>query len=736
MHAKKLLWLAPVLGAATVGVMVTQSPTRAVQAEKLPASEAKPAVELPVSQVVLFNSGVGYFARSGEVTGDARVELSFPETDINDLLKSLTLEDFGKGRIETVGYDSREPIGRTLASYAVNLADNPTIAQILMQTRGERVEVQLSGSDNALPATVTGTVVSVEKVKLPAPKDAQPVETDAITLSTADGLRTVKMPDVVRVKFLNPVIEAELKKALETLARSHDAAKKSVNLNFTGEGKRRVRVGYVVEAPIWKTSYRLVLDKEGKPSLQGWAIVENPTDEDWKNVKMALVSGRPISFKMDLYDPLYAKRPTVEPELFASLRPPAYEGGLGGKLKEMAADKPKPDPNGRGEFRGAEAKLAAEPDGPAVPGLALPKPHFLRRSLDSVEEEKRQRYAQQLGKDLSQKMDLSAATASATAGQLGDYFQYVIDHPVSIARQKSAMIPVINHAVESTRVSIYNQAVQAKHPLLGLKFKNTTGTNLAQGPITVFEGSSYAGDSRVMDLQPGEERLLAYAIDLGTEVVPRNATGSGNVTGIRAKGGMVTITRKFREEKVYKAVNRSETDRKLIVEHPNRTNQGYKLVEPAKPMEETAELLRFQLPLPAGKSAELKVVEERINDQIVTLTNANPDTFRFLIGQANPSPELKQKLEAASKLQAQVQAKQQELNAVNAEVNRITQDQNRIRQNLANTPREAEVYKTYLSKLSAQEKELDTLTDRQKALAGEIAAAQKAFNDYVMGLEG
>ena len=735
MHAKKLLWLAPVLGAATVGVMVTHSPTRAVQAEKPPASEAKPAVELPVSQVVLFNSGVGYFARSGDVTGDARVELSFPETDINDLLKSLTLEDFGKGRIETVGYDSREPIGRTLASYAVNLADNPTIAQILLQTRGERVEVQLSGSDSALPATITGTVVSVEKVKLPAPEGKEPAETDAVTLSTAEGLRTVRMPNVVRVKFLNPVIEAELKKALETLARSHDAAKKSVNLNFTGEGKRRVRVGYVVEAPIWKTSYRLVLDKDGKPSLQGWAIVENPTDEDWKNVKMALVSGRPISFKMDLYDPLYAKRPTVEPELFASLRPPAYEGGLEGKAKDMAANKPGGLGMGGG-IGGFGGGGGMQPMTEAAPAAAKPAIQFGRSGLAAPKSDARMRYAEQLGKDLSEKMDLSAATASATAGQLGDYFQYVIDHPVSIARQKSAMIPVINHAVESTRVSIYNQAVQAKHPLLGLKFKNTTGTNLAQGPITVFEGSSYAGDSRVMDLQPGEERLLAYAIDLGTEVVPQNGPGGGSVTGIRAKGGMVTITRKFREEKIYKAVNRSEAERKLIVEHPNRTNQGYKLVEPAKPVEETAELLRFQLPLAAGKSAELKVVEERVTDEVVTLTNANQNTLRFLIGQANPSPELKKKLEEASKLQAQVQAKQQELTNVNNEVNRITQDQNRIRQNLANTPREAEVYKTYLSKLSAQEKELDALTERQKALAGEIAAAQKAFNDYVMGLEG
>src|SRR6202035_639923 len=123
-----------------------------------------------------------------------------------------------------------------------------------------------------------------------------------------------------------------------TLALSHDTQKKSVAVHFAGEGKRRVRVGYVIENPIWKTSYRLVLGTkaEEKPYLQGWAVVENPTDEDWKDVRMALVSGRPISFQMDLYQPLYVSRPVVVPELFASLRPVAYSGGLIEQKREMA----------------------------------------------------------------------------------------------------------------------------------------------------------------------------------------------------------------------------------------------------------------------------------------------------------------------------------------------------------------------------------------------------------------
>src|SRR5205807_3776722 len=115
------------------------------------------------------------------------------------------------------------------------------------------------------------------------------------------------------------------------LALSHDTQKKAVSLSFAGEGRRPVRVGYVVENPIWKTSYRLTIDKDAKVYMQGWAVVENPTDEDWKDVRMALISGRPISFQMDLYQPLYVPRPVVEPELFASLRPPTYSGNLMGE---------------------------------------------------------------------------------------------------------------------------------------------------------------------------------------------------------------------------------------------------------------------------------------------------------------------------------------------------------------------------------------------------------------------
>src|SRR5262249_29059980 len=265
---------------------------------------------------------------------------------------------------------------------------------------------------------------------------------------------------IQRLRFLNPTIEGEFRRALETLALSHDAQKKAVSLNFTGEGKRDVRVGYVVENPIWKTSYRLVMDKDGKPFLQGSAVVDNPTDDDWNNVGMALISGRPISFQMDLYQPLYVPRPMVELELFQSLRPVAYDSGRAVDAPVALAATAPPPPmapgGGGGGFGGGGPRGGGVPGGP---GLGVPPPN-----QDAAA------FGARMASDMSKRMELGRGVQSAaTASQLGDFFQYIINQPVTLPRQKSALLPIVNKEVEGTRLSIYNQGTHPKFPMLGLK---------------------------------------------------------------------------------------------------------------------------------------------------------------------------------------------------------------------------------------------------------------------------
>ncbi len=213
----------------------------------------------------------------------------------------------------------------------------------------------------------------------------------------------------------------------------------------------------------------------------------------------------------------------------------------------------------------------------------------------------------------------TSAGASPPAGhrrsKLGDSFQYVIDKPVSLPRQKSALLPIVNKDVEGTRVSIYNEHTQAKFPLLGLKLKNTSGLHLMQGPITVFEGSNYAGDARILDLQPKEERLISYAVDLGTEVNPAPSSDNGRYTIIKAVKGVIETTTKLRETKTYTIKNRNDAG----PPRPDRASRAadeFKLVEDkVKPTEVASDVYRFEIKVPAGKTATLVVAEERIINQ-------------------------------------------------------------------------------------------------------------------------
>jgi hypothetical protein len=665
------------------------------------------------------------------VEGDARVDLTFPESDINDLLKSMVLEDFNKGRISAVSYDSREPITRTLASFAINLNNNPTFAGILSQLRGERIEVAVSPTAANQPGKLTGTIVGVEHQKVPA--GTQTINAEVLNMWCAEGVRSVRITDIQSLRFSNPVIESEFRRALETLALSHDSQKKAVQLHFAGEGKRKVQVGYVIEAPIWKTSYRLLLDEKEKPYLQGWAMVENPTDEDWSNVKMALVSGRPISFKMDLYNPLYINRPTVEPELFASLRPVTYRGGFGKPVDGLALADEAAEGAKQGNFAGRGAG----------PGKALPPAAKAPEAKGEYDSFKRAgvatgdpKYARDLAVDLGRQMDRGTVHSAATAGALGDFFQYVIDHPVTLFRQKSALLPIVGKDIEGARLSIYNERVQVKHPLLGLRFKNTSGAHLNQGPITVFEGSVYAGDTRVLDVQPNEERLLSYAIDLGTEVDPKAGPGSQKITSVKAVKGIVTTVTKVTDEKTYKVINRSQTDRTLLIEHPNRTTQQFKLVDTEKPVEDTPEVFRFQTPVKAGETKSFTVKEERDIASSITLTNGVEDTMRYFISLSEASPALKQKLQDALKIKGEWDMARRELNQIVADLQRLNTDQARIRANLRDTPKDAEVYQTYLKKLSDQEKEIDKLTDQQKKLMTDEFAAKKKYEDFLSNISG
>ena len=494
----------------------------------LPLSASAQAEErdasVPISSLVLFTSGVGYFQHDGVVEGNARMELTFSASQINDLLKSLVLRDLDGGTISSVTYSSRDPITRTLKSFSIDLTTSPTMASLLTQTRGEAVEVLATGGNR-----INGTIISVEeRIVQSGPKGDVPG--DFLNLNTASGITTIALADVQGIRYLRKEVQDDLAQALQVLSTSHGIEKKKVVLHFSGTGKRRVRIGYIVESPVWKTSYRLVLADTGQHLLQGWAMVENTSDTDWKNVALTLVSGRPITFVMDLYQPLYIQRPEVQLELYQSLRP---------RTNQMAMEQQAEDDE--------SAAMAEEaPSGaPAAKSLAAPAPAQAQRA--SAGEARSSDAAGPQG---------VAAVASGTA--VGDLFQYVIEKPVALPRQTSALLPILNQQVGGERYSLFNESTDPKHPLNAVKLKNASSLHLMQGPITVFDGGTYAGDAQITDLAPGAEQLVTYAMDLDSEVEALPGPTPVSLVSVRISKGVFFTTSKQQRERVYTVKNRGE----------------------------------------------------------------------------------------------------------------------------------------------------------------------------------
>ena len=673
---------------------------------------------LPLESVVLFTSGVGYFQHAGEVTGDATVEMQFAADDVNDLLKSMVVLD-RDGGAATVTYASRDPVTKTLGTFAVNLTDNPSLGDLLGRLRGQKVEL-----DAASP--VAGTIVGVEKRRLEAGKD-QTVEKQFLTLLTSEGLRTLALDAVTRIKLVDARLQGELEKALAVLALATDNEKKGVAIAFTGKGPRNVVVGYVQESPIWKTSYRLVLDGDAaatKARLQGWAIVENTTDADWRNVRMALVSGRPISFVMDLYQPLYVPRPFVEPELYASLRPQVYGQTMSDADKQLALAGRQLDERGS---RGGLARREMAKGVPAAPAAMAADGAIAMDAVSGVRG----------GAPRESAIAGIAAMQTAAAGSdLGELFRYEIEKPVTLERQRSAMLPIVAAEVEAERVAIYDERVLTRHPLSGLRLKNTTGLHLMQGPLTVYDqagGGSYSGDARIEDMAPGTERLVSYAVDLDVEVAARGEGRAEEIVNVRLVKGTLFAARKLARAKVFEVKNSGKNAVKVLLEHP--LEGGWTLVAPETPEEKTRDRYRFAVVAEPGKPVTLEVAEEMPIEETQVLTNLDDDAIFFYSRAKATSPAVREALAEVVRRKREIEQLVRDKGVREQEIATIDQEQARIRGNMGALDRTSDLFNQYVRKFADQEKRIETLRGEISGLVAKEQEARKGLDDYLLALD-
>jgi hypothetical protein len=649
-------------------------------------------VDLSVTRVAVFNSGVAYYECEATVAGDAVAELSFRTEQVNDILKSLIVQDFDGGTVGVVRYASQDPIDKTLKSFGVDITGKPTLAQLFDQLRGQPVEIT---GDRA----ISGVIVGVEQRHTKVGETV--VVEDRLNVLTDAGIQQLPLNELRGIRLTNDKVADELRKALAVLATSNDAGKKSVELHFRGSGQRKIRVAYLLEAPIWKTSYRLALDDEKQPFLQGWATVENATEEDWNDVRLSLVAGRPISFRMDLYTPIYIPRPLEELELYASLRPPEFEGA-------MEADKM--------DQRAAGRAMAA-----MAPRGAVPEPEAAQRIPSFAG---------------SPRLDLdfegSGVGSVATAADAGELFEYAIRTPVSIRRQQSAMLPIVNQRVKGTKVGIYNPATHPKHPLNGLELTNSTDLHLMQGPVTLFDGDIYAGDAKLPDLKPGEERLVAYALDLSTEVDMRHTPSPEQVTAMRIVKGTLIQTRKYVDDREYVIKNKGDRARTVLIEQPY--GDDWVLKEPAETYQRTASLSRFKVETPPRETVKQRVRIERIADQTIALGGLYADQMRVYVRSKVISGTLRDALEKAITMQADLEQKRRDRAQAEGEVDEVVKDQGRVRENLRALQANTDAHRRQLEKFDALETKIDDLRDRIRDLRSVEQQQTQRLEDYLAGL--
>jgi len=654
------------------------------------------SADLSVKQVVLYKHGVGFFERSGKLGPGESARLDFDASEMNDILKSLTIEERGGGTVSGLRYDSLDPLSHKLAEFPFEIGKAQPLSGMLDQLKGARLELQFGN------ATVAGIIVNG---RLIAGSDKQ-AEREQLTLLLDSGeMRTVDLSAAAGIRFPDPQLQRQFKDYLAALASARSKDKRSVYIDSTDAKEREVVASYMIPSPVWKSSYRLILAATGKPVLEGWAIVDNTTGEDWTKVQLSLVSGRPISFVSQLYAPKYVERPEAELADDLAARPVVHEAGYGGVVG------------------GAVGKMVmGAPAPPPPPAVAAPQ---MKARDSNLEQFARLETASQVAP--------SSIVASASAGELGELFEYRIAQPVTIRKNESAMLPFLQQAIDGRKLLIYSDH-SSQHPTNAAELTNSSGKTLDGGPITVYDAGAYAGEALMETLKAGDKRLISYAVDLGTRITEAFGSKAALIREIHASRGVVTTKFAAEETRTYTAKNVDQKAKTLIIEHPLRPS--YTLLN-QKPSEKTADTYRFEIPLAAGATQEFVVSEERVYDQTYSVSSLTPDVLLTYVGNRSLSDAGRKQLQGIADQKRQIAENDRAMQDAAKQVQELTSDESRIRsniQNLNSVSGQQEQVQTYARQLAAVEQRLTGLRDQQAELQKKKATLEAALDKLMQSL--
>ena len=646
-----------------------------------------PAMTEPaLRRVVLSSGGVGQFEFDGEVDGGAGVTLDVPLDQVDDVLKSLVVDD-PAGPFLGVRLPGQQPLSESFRTLPFKPDAFASPEALLGSLVGESVRIPSTGA--------RGAILSVSPFEVATAERQQTVTRHRLAIATGTGLATTVLEDTPDIEFTSEPLRAQVGAALSAIAAQRVQDRRLLTLSLRPGQPRHVRFGYVVPVPVWKTSYRLTMpaNDTGSAHLQAYAVVENLSGRDWHDVSVTLTSGRPVLFHTPLYQSLFTTRPDAPVDVPGAVAPSvdAYQAAPPpGATFAMAAPAPAPS------FRVARSPVGSPQAMDPVP----PPPSAVVQSVANVE--------------------------------------FRLSSPVTASSGQSLLLPILDRHIPADRVAYFQPATDPVHPLVALRLNNDGPGALPPGLITLFDRQadgtdSYVGDARLSAIQPGEQRLASFAVDLAVTVEDHTERTQRIVGGTIARG-VLTLMGKVRRTATYLVTTPKSAGRTVVIDQPKIA--GHVLVEPTgKGVSMTPDADRVSTDIPAGVTRAIRIVTEAATSETTALLAADAGTAVLArSGGALPGP-LRQALEHAAALRADLDRDTNSLDTLRTRVVDVTADQGRIRSNLAAVPANSELQRQYLATLQAQENELASLDSRINAARKAADAADQALRDYVMSLK-
>jgi hypothetical protein len=650
------------------------------------------AQDLVLKRVMLSSGGLGYFEYEATVDGDATLRLTVSLPQVDDVLKSLVVYD-DKGGVGGLSLPGREPLAQAFKDLPFDQDSLSSPADLLATLRG--AEITVGGS-----RAISGRIVSVQEETATTNDGKATTKRTRVTLLTDRGLQQFILEDAENLQFADSALRDKVAQALLAIQSNRAKDARTLELATRGQGRRTVRVAYIVEVPVWKASYRLTLPGDPaapKAALQGWATVENLSGQDWKDIELTLVSGRPVAFHQALYEAYYVKRPEIPVEVAGRLMPGVDRGGV---EAAKAAPPPPPAPAGAPQYRPQQER--------ALAATAAP-PATVAGAADQVE-----------------------ATDAAT--------QVVFKYPraVSVANGRTLSIPIIDREVPAQRLALYQAETAARNPLAAIRLSNDGDSGLPPGIITLYERDkagyvAYVGDARLSGFPVGETRLLAYALDEKI-TVERDAAQTDRIANGTIAQGALRLSRIIRQTVTYRVRGPAKEPRQLVL--VQRRLPGWTLVKPdPKTVELSEGNYRIPYQLPGGDQTQtFEVVQEQTQQQELRLVDTAADQIRVYAQAREFDAKTRDALTKVLQLQGAVADAQRKVTQADAERQQIVQEQARLRDNLARVPANSDLQRRYLATLDKQETELEAIAKRRADADKEVETARDALRTYVAQL--